>query len=170
PSPSNRPTRWRARRSARRSRSARSMRRGIRCRASPGPSRWRSAPTRAVAPSVGRRPSRRRTGRSEEHTSELQSRFDLVCRLLLDRQPTHSYTLSLHDALPISFTVQPSNTVAGAAISPAVQVSALDAAGNPVPSFTGTVTVALGTNPGGSTLSGTTTVAAANGEIGRAHV
>src|SRR5699024_12808683 len=25
-------------------------------------------------------------GRSEEHTSELQSRFDLVCRLLLDKQ------------------------------------------------------------------------------------
>src|SRR5699024_11803779 len=25
------------------------------------------------------------TSRSEEHTSELQSRFDLVCRLLLDR-------------------------------------------------------------------------------------
>src|SRR5207247_3048448 len=35
----------------------------------------------------------------------------------------------------LAFTVQPSNTVAGAAISPAVQVSALDAAGNPVPSF-----------------------------------
>src|SRR5207248_10936116 len=63
----------------------------------------------------------------------------------------------------LAFTVQPSNTLAGAAMSPAVQVSALDAAGNPVPSFTGTVTVALGTNPGGSTLSGTTTVAAANG-------
>src|SRR5699024_12216669 len=26
-----------------------------------------------------------RRGRSEEHTSELQSRFDLVCRLLLDK-------------------------------------------------------------------------------------
>src|SRR5699024_11566074 len=26
--------------------------------------------------------------RSEEHTSELQSRFDLVCRLLLDKQST----------------------------------------------------------------------------------
>src|SRR5207249_11810151 len=26
---------------------------------------------------------RRKSGRSEEHTSELQSRFDLVCRLLL---------------------------------------------------------------------------------------
>src|SRR5207302_782897 len=59
----------------------------------------------------------------------------------------------------LAFTVQPSNTVAGAAISPAVQVSALDAAGNPVPSFTGSVTVALATNPGGATLIGTTPVA-----------
>src|SRR5699024_11491509 len=28
------------------------------------------------------------TGRSEEHTSELQSRFDLVCRLLLEKKKT----------------------------------------------------------------------------------
>src|SRR5699024_12759587 len=27
-----------------------------------------------------------RSGRSEEHTSELQSRFDLVCRLLLEKK------------------------------------------------------------------------------------
>src|SRR5699024_1342619 len=27
-----------------------------------------------------------REGRSEEHTSELQSRFDLVCRLLLEKK------------------------------------------------------------------------------------
>src|SRR5699024_12346706 len=27
--------------------------------------------------------------RSEEHTSELQSRFDLVCRLLLEKKNTH---------------------------------------------------------------------------------
>src|SRR5437868_8610727 len=42
--------------------------------------------------------------RSEEHTSELQSRFDLVCRLLLEkkknitivlRRSTHVYSLSL---------------------------------------------------------------------------
>src|SRR5689334_21515754 len=39
--------------------------------------------------------------RSEEHTSELQSQFHLVCRLLLDTAPTELYTLSLHDALPI---------------------------------------------------------------------
>src|SRR5437868_3564274 len=40
-------------------------------------------------------------GRSEEHTSELQSRFDLVCRLLRDTPPTRDHPLSLHDALPI---------------------------------------------------------------------
>src|SRR5436190_1704801 len=40
--------------------------------------------------------------RSEEHTSELQSHSDLVCRLLLDPPSTAIYTLSLHDALPIS--------------------------------------------------------------------
>src|SRR5437773_347284 len=47
--------------------------------------------------------------------------------------------------------------------SAALQVTALDAAGNAVPGFTGSVTVALGSNPGGSTLGGTTTVAAVNG-------
>src|SRR5437868_1569071 len=45
--------------------------------------------------------------RSEEHTSELQSRFDLVCRLLLAPSPPHFYTLSLHDALPISAFIFP---------------------------------------------------------------
>src|SRR6266403_367264 len=49
--------------------------------------------------------------RSEEHTSELQSRIDLVCRLLLEKKKyffffndtatTEIYTLYLHDALPI---------------------------------------------------------------------
>src|SRR5256884_173023 len=56
--------------------------------------------------------------RSEEHTSELQSRLHLVCRLLLEKKniiflfffffndtaTTEIYTLSLHDALPISRT------------------------------------------------------------------
>src|SRR5690242_16912147 len=39
--------------------------------------------------------------RSEEHTSELQSHVNLVCRLLLDTATPTIYTLSLHDALPI---------------------------------------------------------------------
>src|SRR5699024_11328288 len=32
------------------------------------------------------RTAQRNTRRSEEHTSELQSRFDLVCRLLLEKK------------------------------------------------------------------------------------
>src|SRR5207249_10619391 len=33
--------------------------------------------------------------RSEEHTSELQSRFDLVCRLLLEKKNAYTYPLHL---------------------------------------------------------------------------
>src|SRR5207249_10666639 len=35
-----------------------------------------------------------RRARSEEHTSELQSRFDLVCRLLLEKKKKTSRTIS----------------------------------------------------------------------------
>src|SRR6266513_4939467 len=48
-----------------------------------GTLRVRRAPTRPVA---ARRPRRLAARRSEEHTSELQSRFDLVCRLLLEKK------------------------------------------------------------------------------------
>src|SRR5437868_10654674 len=34
--------------------------------------------------------------RSEEHTSELQSRFDLVCRLLLEKKKKKNYIHNLH--------------------------------------------------------------------------
>jgi len=61
------------------------------------------------------------------------------------------------------FTVQPSGAVAGVAISPAVTVTAEDALGNTVTSFAGSVTIALASNPGGDTLSGSKTVAAQNG-------
>src|SRR5438105_11969681 len=44
----------------------------------PRASGWRSTPRRSS--------STRPTGRSEEHTSELQSRVDLVCRLLLEKK------------------------------------------------------------------------------------
>src|SRR5207244_12922191 len=57
-----------------------------------------------------------------------------------------------HRELPSFPTRRSSDLVAGAAISPAVQVTALDPAGNLVPGFTGDVTMSLGTNPGGSTL------------------
>src|SRR5262249_23653633 len=51
---------------------------------------------------VAGRGHRQELGRSEEHTSELQSLTNLVCRLLLDTAPPDIYTLPLHDALPIS--------------------------------------------------------------------
>src|SRR5204862_6348845 len=46
---------------------------------------------------------------------------------------------------------------------PAMQVSALDDAGNVVTGFTGSITVGLGANPGGGTLAGTTSVNAVSG-------
>ncbi len=63
----------------------------------------------------------------------------------------------------LAFTVQPSNTVAGGVITPAIQVAARDASGNLVPGFTGTITIAFGANPGGGQLSGTTARNATNG-------
>src|SRR3712207_6911025 len=41
-------------------------------------------------------------GRSEEHTSELQSRQYLVCRLLLEKKISHTYSLNLYRSSPIS--------------------------------------------------------------------
>src|SRR5437588_5697218 len=51
--------------------------------------RWRAAPHRRPATAAAgpdRRPACR--CRSEEHTSELQSHSDLVCRLLLEKKKT----------------------------------------------------------------------------------
>ncbi|MCE9603221.1 MAG: hypothetical protein K8S21_13540 [Gemmatimonadetes bacterium] len=53
--------------------------------------------------------------------------------------------------------------VAGANTTPALRVSARDAAGVPVPGFTDSVTIALGANPGGAALGGTLRVAAVAG-------
>ena len=64
----------------------------------------------------------------------------------------------------LAFMVQPSNAVAGMAISPAVVVAIQDAVGNTMVGATNTVTVAIATNPGSGTLAGTTTVNAVRGE------
>src|SRR6266576_6707265 len=42
----------------------------------------------------------RMLARSEEHTSELQSRRDLVCRLLLEKKKKHRSGLPLHKYIP----------------------------------------------------------------------
>src|SRR5699024_11717313 len=54
-----------------------------------------TATTKSNSPSINNRAryghSSATALRSEEHTSELQSRFDLVCRLLLEKKNYHSY-------------------------------------------------------------------------------
>src|SRR5205809_1215681 len=74
-----------------------------------------------------------------------------------------AFNISAGAAAKLVFTVQPSNTAAGAAITPAVQVTVQDAQGNTVTTATTSITVAIGTNPASGTLGGTKTVAAANG-------
>src|SRR5207249_4526991 len=81
----------------------------------------------------------------------------------LGTAPSPAFNVTAGAATQLVFTVEPSATVAGAAITPAVQVTAQDALGNTDPSFTAQVTVALGANPGNGALSGTTTVAAVAG-------
>jgi hypothetical protein len=58
----------------------------------------------------------------------------------------------------LAFVQQPTTAVAGVVISPAVQVAVQDANGNTVTSNdTAQITLTIGSNPGGGTLSGTTT-------------
>jgi hypothetical protein len=74
-----------------------------------------------------------------------------------------AFNVTAGQAARLAFTSQPTSTVAGAAISPAVQVSVQDAAGNTVTSNSATITVALQANPSGATLGGTLTLPATNG-------
>src|SRR5207248_7979686 len=63
---------------------------GGRVRSSPLPTastaRSRPPARRGESRAPGSRGPRRAGGRSEEHTSELQSPYDLVCRLLLEKK------------------------------------------------------------------------------------
>src|SRR3712207_6911194 len=63
-----------------------------------------SAPPRrsSTPPSRSSRPSQDSpAGRSEEHTSELQSRQYLVCRLLLEKKNKEKITTHINTHLPI---------------------------------------------------------------------
>ncbi|MBF6604784.1 MAG: hypothetical protein IVW53_04290 [Chloroflexi bacterium] len=63
----------------------------------------------------------------------------------------------------LAFTTQPSTTQVGVSISPPVTVAVQDVNGQVVTTSSANVTVAIGANPGGGTLGGTLTVAAASG-------
>src|SRR6266702_3909085 len=66
-------------------------------------------------------------------------------------------------AVRLAFTVQPGPTVVGTAIKPALQVAVQDTLGNTVTTATSVITIALGTNPAGGTLSGTLSRSAVGG-------
>ena len=72
-------------------------------------------------------------------------------------------TLTAGAATRVAFTVQPANTTAGSAITPAVRVAIQDALGQTVTSASNAVTISIGRNTGGGSLSGTATVNAVNG-------
>ena len=73
-----------------------------------------------------------------------------------------AFNVTVGPAAKLAFGQQPTNAQAATAISPAVTVLIQDAGGN-LTTSTASVTMAIGTNPGGGTLSGTTTVAAVAG-------
>src|SRR5690349_22334459 len=62
------------------------------CRASRKGRRRKGQPRRSRHPAMTREPCAW-AQRSEEHTSELQSRRDLVCRLLLEKKKTNDNTI-----------------------------------------------------------------------------
>jgi hypothetical protein len=72
------------------------------------------------------------------------------------------FAITAGPAARLDFQAQPVTTTAGQAMG-AFTVRALDAFGNVNTAFTGPVTVAISTNPGGGTLSGTATVNAVGG-------
>jgi photosystem II stability/assembly factor-like uncharacterized protein len=101
------------------------------------------------------------TGTVTSTVAEQKTVTVLVGSLTLTAQPTVTFTAGAAAAL--AFTVQPTSSVSGSAIAPAVAVVVLDAKANRVTTSTAAVTVAIGANPNGGTLSGTKTVNATAG-------
>ncbi|MEX2555822.1 MAG: hypothetical protein WEB06_09330 [Actinomycetota bacterium] len=66
-------------------------------------------------------------------------------------------------AVHLAFGQQPTDVISGATMTPAVTVRVEDASNNLVTGFSGTVSLALGANPGSSTLFGGGPVAVSNG-------
>ncbi|HLL82900.1 MAG TPA: invasin domain 3-containing protein, partial [Longimicrobium sp.] len=74
-----------------------------------------------------------------------------------------SITTQVGVAAKLAIVQQPTNTTAGAAISPAVTVAVQDANGNLVTGATDNVVASIGSNAASGTLSGTKSVAPVNG-------
>ena len=74
-----------------------------------------------------------------------------------------AFNVTAGTASKLVFSAQPTNVSAGASITPAVTVSIEDALGNLVTTATNPITIAIGTNPAGGTLSGTAVTTASGG-------
>jgi hypothetical protein len=73
------------------------------------------------------------------------------------------FTVNPGAASKLVFTVQPGNGIVETIISGPPTIAVQDSLGNTVPSSTASITISIGTNPGGSTLSGVPTKNAASG-------
>jgi hypothetical protein len=79
---------------------------------------------------------------------------------------SNAFNITNGTATQLVFGTQPTSTTAGSSITPAMTIQVEDANGNLVTTGTGStasITVAIATNPGGGTLSGTATVNAVSG-------
>jgi len=76
---------------------------------------------------------------------------------------SNAFNITPGTASKLAFSQQPTNTQAGSSITPAITVQVEDANGNLVTTSTGSIAVAIGTNPGGGSLGGTLTQSAVNG-------
>src|SRR2546429_5548623 len=72
--------------------------------------RWLLGKTTIKASLTRTRYANSGTPRSEEHTSELQSRLHLVCRLLLEKKTTIKEVSILHIILIDKFSINDSST------------------------------------------------------------
>ena len=74
-----------------------------------------------------------------------------------------AFNITVGAASKLVFNPSPSNAQAGVAFPTQPTVEAQDAGGNLITSFTGIVTLAIASNPGGGTLTGTATATAVGG-------
>lgn len=81
----------------------------------------------------------------------------------LSSTATLTVTVTPAPASKLVFSQQPTDTQANVVITPPVTVQIQNQCNSVVTSSNASVTIAIGTNPSGGTLSGTTTVAAVNG-------
>jgi hypothetical protein len=104
------------------------------------------------------------TGPFQITASETVNAIAVVPGYLNSPAASNTYTITILPATQLAFTVQPpSSVVLNTPISPAVQVALKDVNGTTVVNSTAAVNLSLYSDPGDTSLGGTTTVNAVNG-------